>query len=178
MKAQDTWELFFDDVGSCGRPPAGRRHRHGLHQQLMSGGAGAAGHRRPGGRRDQKGGDSAGLREGAPGVRRARSSISRTPASSSPSEDREGARRPRLRRRCIGEAPEGRARAGRCQAKYRATETAGKSPINECLQFFGGYGYMMGIRRSPQTLHRRPSAAHLQGAGTNEIMKEIIGRTL
>jgi len=46
--------------------------------------------------------------------------------------------------------------------------------IDECVQLHGGYGYMMEYHRP--RLHRQPCTAHLRG--TNEIMKELISRTL
>ena len=49
------------------------------------------------------------------------------------------------------------------------------SVIDRCLQLFGGYGYM---REYP--IARLYAAARVQKiyGGTNEIMKELIGRSL
>jgi acyl-CoA dehydrogenase len=61
-----------------------------------------------------------------------------------------------------------------CMAKFLCTEQA-KKTVDECLQFFGGYGYMMEypIARAFQDI--RVTTIY---AGTTEIMKEIIGRQL
>jgi len=61
-----------------------------------------------------------------------------------------------------------------CMAKFLVTEQA-KKTVDECLQFFGGYGYMMEypIARAFQDI--RVTTIY---AGTTEIMKEIIGRSL
>ena len=47
--------------------------------------------------------------------------------------------------------------------------------IDRCLQVFGGYGYMM-----EYPIARLYAAARVQKiyAGTNEIMKELISRSL
>ena len=47
--------------------------------------------------------------------------------------------------------------------------------IDQCLQFFGGYGYMW-----EYPIARLYADARVQKiyGGTNEIMKELIGRTL
>ncbi len=59
-------------------------------------------------------------------------------------------------------------------AKYHTTELQ-CSLIDECLQFFGGYGYMW-----EYPIARLYADARVQKiyGGTNEIMKELIGRTL
>ena len=61
-----------------------------------------------------------------------------------------------------------------CMAKYLVTEQA-KKTADECLQFFGGYGYMMEypIARAFQDIR----VTTIYG-GTTEIMKEVIGRQL
>ena len=47
--------------------------------------------------------------------------------------------------------------------------------VDKCLQIFGGYGYMM-----EYPIARMYASARVQKiyGGTNEIMKELIGRTL
>ena len=47
--------------------------------------------------------------------------------------------------------------------------------VDECLQFFGGYGYML-----EYPIARMYADARVQKiyGGTNEIMKELIARTL
>jgi len=59
-------------------------------------------------------------------------------------------------------------------AKYFATDLQCEL-IDECLQFFGGYGYMW-----EYPIARLYADARVQKiyGGTNEIMKELIGRTL
>jgi acyl-CoA dehydrogenase len=59
-------------------------------------------------------------------------------------------------------------------AKYWCTELQGRA-IDQCLQVFGGYGYMW-----EYPIARAYADARVQRiyGGTNEIMREIIGRTL
>ena len=59
-------------------------------------------------------------------------------------------------------------------AKYHTTDLQ-CALIDECLQFFGGYGYMW-----EYPIARLYADARVQKiyGGTNEIMKEVIGRTL
>jgi acyl-CoA dehydrogenase len=60
------------------------------------------------------------------------------------------------------------------RAKYWTTDLQ-CSVVDRCLQIFGGYGYM---REYP--IARLYAAARVQRiyGGTNEIMKELIGRSL
>ena len=59
-------------------------------------------------------------------------------------------------------------------AKYRVTDDSYKV-IDECLQLFGGYGYM---RDFPISRAWVDSRVHRIYGGTNEIMKDIIGKGL
>jgi acyl-CoA dehydrogenase len=59
-------------------------------------------------------------------------------------------------------------------AKWWATENL-KKVVDECLQFFGGYGYM---EEYPIARAYRDVRVQTIFAGTTEIMKEIISRTL
>lgn len=59
-------------------------------------------------------------------------------------------------------------------SKLWVTEVAFKA-IDDCLQLFGGYGYM---REYPISRLWTDSRIHRIYGGTNEIMKEIIGRQL
>jgi acyl-CoA dehydrogenase len=59
-------------------------------------------------------------------------------------------------------------------AKYWITDTQGKV-IDECLQLFGGYGYMNEYAISE--MYKDARAFRIYG-GTNEIMKILIARTL
>ncbi len=59
-------------------------------------------------------------------------------------------------------------------AKYWATEKI-NNIVNECLQFFGGYGYM---EEYPIARAYRDVRVQTIFAGANEIMKEIISRNM
>ncbi|EQA47023.1 putative acyl-CoA dehydrogenase [Leptospira broomii serovar Hurstbridge str. 5399] len=59
-------------------------------------------------------------------------------------------------------------------AKYYSTEMQ-KRHTDQCLQFFGGYGYMMEYPIARAYLDARIQTIY---AGTTEIMKEIIGSSL
>jgi acyl-CoA dehydrogenase len=59
-------------------------------------------------------------------------------------------------------------------AKYWLTDLQGKI-IDRCLQFFGGYGYMDEFPISRMYRDARVSRIY---AGTNEIMKLLIARSL
>jgi len=59
-------------------------------------------------------------------------------------------------------------------AKYWATENL-KKIVDECLQFFGGYGYM---EEYPIARAYRDVRVQTIFAGTSEIMKEIISRSV
>ncbi len=59
-------------------------------------------------------------------------------------------------------------------AKWYSTEMQ-KRHTDECLQFFGGYGYMLEYPIARAYLDARIQTIY---AGTTEIMKEIIGRSL
>ncbi|MNO47820.1 Acryloyl-CoA reductase (NADH) [compost metagenome] len=60
------------------------------------------------------------------------------------------------------------------KAKLWTSEMQGKV-IDECLQLFGGYGYMMEYPIARMYIDARVQRIY---AGTNEIMKEIIARSL
>ena len=59
-------------------------------------------------------------------------------------------------------------------AKYWCTELQ-QTTVHECLQLFGGYGYM-----SEFPIARMYADARVQKiyGGANEVMKELIGRRL
>jgi alkylation response protein AidB-like acyl-CoA dehydrogenase len=50
-----------------------------------------------------------------------------------------------------------------------------KRVVDECVQLHGGYGYMLEYPIARAYLDARVQSIY---AGTNEIMKEIIGRSL
>jgi alkylation response protein AidB-like acyl-CoA dehydrogenase len=60
------------------------------------------------------------------------------------------------------------------KGKYYLSELQ-KSVVDRCLQFFGGYGYMLEYPIARAYLDTRIQTIY---AGTTEIMKEIIGRDL
>lgn len=59
-------------------------------------------------------------------------------------------------------------------AKWWTTERA-MAAVDECMQLFGGYGYMTEYPIARMWTDQRVQKIY---AGTNEIMKEIIARTL
>jgi len=59
-------------------------------------------------------------------------------------------------------------------AKYKISEMFSKV-VDECLQLHGGYGYMMEYPIARAYIDNRANRIY---AGTNEIMKELISRTL
>ena len=61
-----------------------------------------------------------------------------------------------------------------CMAKWICTEEL-KKTVDQCLQFFGGYGYMMEYPIARAFLDTRVTTIY---AGSTEIMKEVIGRQL
>ena len=58
--------------------------------------------------------------------------------------------------------------------KLASTEMQGKV-VDECLQLFGGYGYMLEYPIARAYVDARVQRIY---AGTSEIMKEIIARDL
>ncbi len=61
-----------------------------------------------------------------------------------------------------------------CMAKWWLTEM-NKKVVDECLQFFGGYGYMLEYPIAKAYMDVRVQTIF---AGTTEIMKEVVGRRL
>ncbi len=59
-------------------------------------------------------------------------------------------------------------------AKYWATDLQVKT-VDQCLQLYGGYGYMMEYEIARAYIDSRVQTIY---GGTNEIMKEIIGRSM
>lgn len=77
--------------------------------------------------------------------------------------------------RCIAAHNEGRLSAvDAAMAKWWATDMQGRV-VDRCLQLHGGYGYMLEYPIARAFIDSRVSRIY---AGTNEIMKEIIGRSL
>jgi acyl-CoA dehydrogenase len=76
---------------------------------------------------------------------------------------------------CIGRLIEGAlVTVTASMAKYWVTDTEGKI-VDRCLQLFGGYGYM---DEYPISRMYRDSRVLRIYAGTNEIMKLVIARSL
>ena len=63
---------------------------------------------------------------------------------------------------------------GEASAKYKISDMFSKV-VDECLQLHGGYGYMMEYPIARAYIDNRANRIY---AGTNEIMKELISRTL
>jgi long-chain-acyl-CoA dehydrogenase len=77
--------------------------------------------------------------------------------------------------RCIAEHVDGGLSVvDAAKAKWWTTELQ-KKVVDECLQLFGGYGYMAEYPISKAFLDSRVQTIY---GGTTEIMKEIIGRSL
>ncbi|MGH2508968.1 MAG: acyl-CoA dehydrogenase family protein, partial [Ktedonobacteraceae bacterium] len=77
--------------------------------------------------------------------------------------------------RCIEELMEGELTAETASmAKWWASDLQ-KRVVDECVQLHGGYGYMLEYPIARAYLDARVQSIY---AGTNEIMKEIIGRSL
>lgn len=61
-----------------------------------------------------------------------------------------------------------------CAAKYWVSDLASKV-IDECVQLHGGYGYMLEYPIARAYIDIRPNRIY---GGTNEIMKELISRSI
>ena len=59
-------------------------------------------------------------------------------------------------------------------AKYWCSEMLGRV-VDQCLQMYGGYGYMMEYPIAKAYLDARVQRIY---GGTNEIMKEVISRAM
>ena len=76
---------------------------------------------------------------------------------------------------CVSRADRRHARHGTASmAKWWLTDQQWRH-IDECLQLFGGYGYMLEYPVARAFLDARVQTIY---AGTNEIMKEIVARSL
>ncbi|WP_299349880.1 acyl-CoA dehydrogenase family protein [uncultured Shimia sp.] len=76
---------------------------------------------------------------------------------------------------CISELIAGKLTAEKAaMAKYWITDTQGEV-LDECLQLFGGYGYMQEYPIGEMWVDARVQRIY---GGTNEIMKELISRSL
>jgi alkylation response protein AidB-like acyl-CoA dehydrogenase len=77
--------------------------------------------------------------------------------------------------RCVGELDAGELTAeDAAMAKWWCTDLQG-SVVDRCLQLYGGYGYMLEYPIARAYVDARVTRIY---GGTNEIMKEIIGRSL
>jgi alkylation response protein AidB-like acyl-CoA dehydrogenase len=77
--------------------------------------------------------------------------------------------------RCIAEHVAGRLSAvDAAKAKWWASDVL-KRVVDRCVQLHGGYGYMLEYPIAKAFLDSRVQSIY---GGTNEIMKEIIGRSI
>jgi alkylation response protein AidB-like acyl-CoA dehydrogenase len=77
--------------------------------------------------------------------------------------------------RCIAEHNQGQLTVEEAaMAKWWTTEVQ-KRLVDQCLQLFGGYGYMLEYPIAKAYLDTRVQTIY---GGTTEIMKEIIGRAM
>ena len=77
--------------------------------------------------------------------------------------------------RCVAEHDAGRLTvADAAKAKWWATDVP-SAVVDRCVQLHGGYGYMLEYPVAKAFVDTRVQSIY---GGTNEIMKEIIGRTL
>jgi acyl-CoA dehydrogenase len=77
--------------------------------------------------------------------------------------------------RCVEDLVAGRLdTVGASMAKYWASDLQNKV-IDDCLQLFGGYGYMNEYLIARMYVDARVQRIY---GGTNEIMKEVISRAL
>ena len=175
-KAADTSELFFDNVPVPAGEPARRRRGPGLLPDDAPAPAGAAGDRLRRGRRD--GGRARAhhrLRQGARGLRRAAHAVPEHPLQARRVRPRRPwppapSTTPASPRHLRGELTAETA----AMNKFWLTDMQGRV-IDECLQLFGGYGYMSEYPIAAMWTDARVQRIY---GGTNEIMKEIIGRAL
>jgi acyl-CoA dehydrogenase len=168
MKAQDTSELFFDNVRVPADHLLGPGHRPGLRAADAAAAAGAAGDRHPGDRRDRG------------GARAHLAYVKQRKAFGKAIIDFQNTRfkLAELKTKalvarsfvddCTAQAPRGQARRrDRGDGQVLTTDLQCEL-IDECLQFFGGYGYMW-----EYPIARLYADARVQKiyGGTNEIMK-------
>jgi alkylation response protein AidB-like acyl-CoA dehydrogenase len=174
MHAQDTAELFFDRRPGPGREPA-RRGGAGLPLPDAGPAPGAArdrgrGHRRRQGRARR----DAGLLQGARGVRptdRLVPELALHPGRDAHQDhDRPAVRRPVHELHNDGSSPSTRPR----WPSGGLTDLLGEV-VDAGVQLHGGYGYMREYPIARAYVDARVQRIY---GGTNEIMKEIIGRTL
>ena len=178
LKAQDTSELFFDNVRVPAENLLGGAAFENKRLHLPDGAAAVGAHAD---RRD-RGGVGAGrdrldraVREGAQGVRPAGGQPTRTPATRWPNC------RPKCRsRRCSSTSAlelvvqDKLDTATASMAKYWTTDLQCKV-MDECVQLHGGYGYMW---EYPITRAYADARVQRIYGGTNEIMKEVITRAM
>ena len=174
--AQDTAELFFDDVARPeGEPPrrGGLRLRPPDDQPRRR--SGCRSPPRPRTACEAILDDDAGLREGPHGVRRARSGSSSTTASCSPRwpptpTSPGSSSTTASRATCAASSTPTTA----SMAKWWLTELQ-KKIVDQAVQLHGGYGYMTEYPIARAYVNSRVQTIY---GGTTEIQKEIIGRSL
>jgi acyl-CoA dehydrogenase len=174
LKAQDTSELFFDDVRVPAENLLGGEEGQGFFQlmeQLPQERLIIACRAWRDGARARR---DAGLREAAQGLRQPRVGLPEHPLQAGRGAGH-GAGHARLRRRLHGAHLKGELDAARAAlAKCWVSEQQGKV-MDECLQLFGGYGYMMEYPIAELYVDARVQRIY---GGTNEIMKELASRSM
>ena len=175
LKAQDTAELFFDNVAGAEGEPA---RRGGLRLHLADGqpAAGADLDRRDRGRRLRARAPAVPrLRQGARGLRPADRQVPAQPVPARRDGHR-GPHRPGLRQRLrrASSTPARSTPSLASMAKWWTTELQ-KKIVDQGVQLHGGYGYMMEYPIAKAFVDSRIQTIY---GGTTEIQKEIIGRSL
>ncbi len=172
--ASDTAELFFEDVRVPQENLLGAEGS-GLPAARVAARARATDARRHlDGRRRGRVPDDARLREGAQGVRQADRLLPEHALHDGRAADRDRDR-PRFVDRCIQRYVDGTCTIEEAaMAKYWTTDLLCKV-ADHGVQFHGGYGYTTEYPISKAWVDSRITRIY---AGTNEIMKELIGKTM
>ena len=175
LHSQDTAELFFDDVrvpvaNLFGEEGQGFNYlTANLAQERLSiavTGVASARRRADVDRR---------LRQGAHGVRQVDRRLPEHQVRARRGED-PGRRRPGLRRPVRAQAERRNARPDRGRAgEATSAPTCRSGSIDQCLQLFGGYGYMIEYPIARAYADARVTSIY---GGTTEVMKTIIAKSL
>ncbi len=175
MHGQDTCELFFDDVRVPAANLLGLAEGHGFYQMMehlpyerLTIGVGAVA------MMEQAVAITTKYAKERARVRQAADGISEHALQAGRVQDR-SSHRPRLPRRLHRALIAGQLDpATAAMAKYWLTDSQCRV-VDECVQLHGGYGYMMEYPIARMWADSRVQRIY---AGTNEIMKELIARSL